>query len=96
MRGSLNDYYLGGWVDMNKLYYCAECKRVLTNSENCSYCSSNLVYELAVGAPVNVIGTKLKGKVLKVKDNTARLLIRDESNSKLIREYEGDKLRKVI
>lgn len=81
---------------MNKLYYCSECKRVTTNNENCSYCSSNLVYELAVGAPVSVIGTKLKGKVLKIKDNTVRLLIRDESNSKFIREYEGEKLRKVI
>lgn len=81
---------------MSKLYYCADCKRVVTSSENCSHCGSGLVYELAVGAPVNVIGTKLKGKVLKIKDNTVRLLIRDESNSKFVREYEGDKLRKVI
>ncbi|MCM0650544.1 hypothetical protein NBE98_19445 [Clostridium swellfunianum] len=81
---------------MDKLYYCGKCKRVLTSGENCSYCSSSLINELIVGAPVNVIGTKLKGKVLKIKENTARLLIRDESNSKFIREYEGDKLRKVI
>jgi hypothetical protein len=81
---------------MDKLYYCGECKRVVTNSENCSYCGSGFVKELSVGAPVNVIGTKLKGKVLKIKDNHVRLLMRDERNSKFIREYEGDKLRKVI
>jgi hypothetical protein len=84
------------WVGMNKLYYCSECKRVLSNGESCNYCNSNSVYELAVGAPCNVIGTKLKGKVLKIKDNTVRLLIRDEGNNKLIREYDGEKLRKVL
>lgn len=81
---------------MDKLYYCGECKRIIENSESCSYCNSSYVNELSVGAPVNVIGTKLKGKILKVKDNTARLLIRDEGNNKFIREYEGSKLRKVL
>jgi hypothetical protein len=81
---------------MNKLYYCGECKRVVTSSESCSYCSSSLINELSVGASVNIIGTKIKGKVLKVSGNTARLLIRDEGNNKLIKEYGGDKLRKVI
>lgn len=81
---------------MNKLYYCNECMRVVNSSDNCSYCSSNLIYELAVGSPVNVIGTKLKGKVLKIKDNTARLLIRDEGNNKFIREYTMDKIKKIL
>jgi hypothetical protein len=81
---------------MNKLYYCRECKRVLISGECCNYCNSNNVFELAVGTPCNVIGTKLKGKVLKIKDNSVRLLIRDEGNNKFIREYEGEKLRKVL
>lgn len=81
---------------MDKLYYCNECKRVISNGESCSYCNSSYIDELAVGAPVNVIGTKLKGKVLRIKNNTARLLIRDESNSKFIREYSGEKLRKIL
>jgi preprotein translocase subunit YajC len=81
---------------MNKLYYCNECRRVITSSENCNYCNSSYIDELAVGAPVNVIGTKLKGKVLKVKDNTVRILIKDEGNNKMIREYDGQKLRKVL
>lgn len=81
---------------MNKLYYCNECKRVVNSDESCSYCNGNLLYQLADGAPVNVIGTKLKGKVLKIKENTVRLLIKDEGNNTLIREYEGEKLRKVL
>jgi ATP sulfurylase len=83
---------------VNKLYYCGECKRVVTSSESCSYCScsSGLINELSVGASVNIIGTKIKGKVLKVSENTAKLLIRDEGNNKIIKEYSGDKLRKII
>lgn len=81
---------------MNKLYYCNECKRVVSSSEYCNYCKSNLIDELADGAPVNVIGTKLKGKVLKIKDSTVRLLITDEGNNRLIKEYEGEKLRKIL
>ncbi len=81
---------------MDKLYYCGECRRVVKSSESCSYCGGSFINELSVGAPVNVIGTKLKGKVLKIKENQVRLLMRDEGNSKFIREYEGDKLRKVI
>lgn len=81
---------------MDKLYYCNECKRVISTSESCSYCNGTLIKELVVGAPVNVIGSKVKGKVLKIKDNTVRLLIRDEGNNKFIREYSGEKLRKVL
>lgn len=81
---------------MNKLYYCNECKRVIDSSENCNYCKSNLIDELANGAPVNVIGTKLKGRVLKIKDNSVRLLIKDEGNNRLIKEYEGQQLRKIL
>lgn len=83
-------------MKMNKLYYCNECKRVVKSSENCNYCNGNLIDELVDGTPVNVIGTKLKGKVLKIKDNTVRLLIKDEGNNRLIREYEVEKLRKVL
>lgn len=81
---------------MNKLYYCNECKRVVNSYENCNYCNGNLVYELANGAPVNVIGTKLKGKVLKINANMVKLLIKDEGNNRLIKEYEAEKLRKVL
>lgn len=80
---------------MDKLYYCVDCKRVI-KEETCGYCKSEDVKELVVGAPVNVIGSKLKGNVLKIKDDNVRLLIRDESNNRFIREYEADKVRKVL
>lgn len=81
---------------MSKLYYCNECKRVISSGDSCNYCNSSEISELAVGSPVNVIGTKLKGKILKIKDNTVRLVMRDEGNNKFIREYNGEKLRKIL
>lgn len=81
---------------MRKLYYCEECKRVLDDDKKCSFCNSQSVKELNIGAPVNVVGSKLKGKILKICESNVRLLIRDESNNKFIKEYEHNKLRKVI
>jgi len=81
---------------MNKLYYCLECKRVIKSSEACDYCKSENVNELVVGAPVNVIGQKLKGKVLKIDNDIVRILVRDQSNNKLIKEFEPAKLNKVL
>jgi len=81
---------------MSKLYYCLECKRVIKNPETCDYCKSKEVNELVVGAPVNVIGQKLKGKVLKIDNDIVRLLVRDQSNNKLVKEFEPSKLNKVL
>lgn len=81
---------------MSKLYYCLECKRVIKNPEVCDYCKADTINELVVGAPVSVIGQKLKGKVLKIDNDLVRLLVRDESKNKLIKEFEPSKLKKVI
>lgn len=81
---------------MNKLYYCKECKRVVKNDSSCEYCNSDGIEELVVGAPVNVIGSKLKGKILKIMDGSAKLLIKTDSNDKYIRDYEAEKIRKVL
>lgn len=81
---------------MCKLYYCLDCKRISEKEESCSYCSSQNIKELTKNAPVNVIGSKLKGRVLKVEEGKARLLISDETNNRYIKEYEADKLRKVL
>lgn len=80
---------------MSKLYFCTDCKRVI-KEEVCNYCNSSETKELKVGSPVNVIGTKEKGRILKIMDNKARLLIRTESNDKVIREYDYNKLRKIL
>ena len=81
---------------MSKLYYCLDCKRIFRNAEVCDYCKSEEVNELVVGASVNVIGQKLKGKVLKINDDVVRILVRDQSNSKLVKEFEPSKLNKVL
>ncbi|WP_411683030.1 hypothetical protein [Clostridium thailandense] len=81
---------------MERLYYCSECKRVITNEDECTYCNSNDVKELMLKTPVNVIGTKTKGKVLKIKDGKVNLIIRDEANSKLVKEYDVTQLKKVL
>ncbi|TDT50807.1 hypothetical protein [Fonticella tunisiensis] len=81
---------------MSKLYYCTRCKRVVKSDLSCDFCKNETLKELVAGAPVNVIGSKLKGKVLKIKDGVVRLLIRDESNNKFIREYEAEKVRKIL
>lgn len=81
---------------MDKLYYCTDCKRVFGEASQCEYCSCSSIKELNVGVPVNVIGTKLKGKVLKIKAGKVKLLIKDENKDMYIKEFEAEKLRKVI
>lgn len=81
---------------MNKLYYCMDCKRVFNGEDACEYCSGNNVKELVKNSPVNIIGSKLKGKVLKVEQDKARILVRDENNNKYIKEYDAAVLRKVL
>lgn len=81
---------------MSKLYYCVDCKRLFKSSEKCEYCDGNFLKAITNGAPVNVIGTKQKGKVLKVDDSTVKLIVIDETNNKLIKEYKVEQLRKVL
>jgi hypothetical protein len=73
-----------------------KCKRVLDDDKKCSFCNNESVKELNIGAPVNIIGSKLKGKILKIDESKVRLLIKDESNNRYIKEYEHNKLRKVV
>jgi RNA polymerase subunit RPABC4/transcription elongation factor Spt4 len=81
---------------MDKLFYCIDCKRVIESDKECRYCKSENIGELAYGAPVSVIENKTKGKVLKIKNGEARLVIKTETGDKLIKEYSAEKLRKVL
>jgi len=81
---------------MSKLFYCLACKRVINNKENCEYCKSEETNELVLGAPVNVIGNKLKGKVFKISEGMVSIIVRDAANKKLVKEYEASKLKKVL
>jgi hypothetical protein len=81
---------------MNKLNYCADCKRIFREGEECAYCKSTNVKELTEKAPVNVIGTKLKGRVFKIDDNMVKILVVDENKNKALRDYNAEKLQKVL
>lgn len=81
---------------MEKLNFCLDCKRIFSPSQECSYCKSNNIKELGEKAPVNVIGSKLKGRVLKVSQGIARVIVIDEKKNSSIKEFEVSKIRKVL
>jgi len=81
---------------MEKLYYCSECKRIIKNEGKCAYCDSSDIKELMLKTSVNVIGTKTKGKVLKIKHGKVNLIVKDEGNNKIVKEYEVEQLKKVL
>lgn len=81
---------------MDKLYYCVSCKRIFDTNNECIYCKSHEIKELTKNSPVNVIGSKLKGKVLKTNVGTAKILFKGEKNTSSIKDYEADKIRKVL
>lgn len=81
---------------MSNLYYCLDCKRIFSDVDKCAYCSGENIKELATNAPVNVIGSKLKGKVLNIKGDMIRILIKGDGGSKMVKEYKSEQLRKVL
>lgn len=81
---------------MDRLYYCCECKRVINGEGTCNYCNSKEIKELVSRTSVNVIGTKIKGKIFNMKDGMVSLIVRDEANNKLLKEYTPEQLKKVL
>lgn len=81
---------------MNKLFYCLDCKRLMKGEEKCDYCGSMAVKELKKDSPVNIIGTKQKGRILKIEENDVSVLLITESKEKVIKNYRYEKLRKII
>ena len=81
---------------MDKLYYCLDCKRIFAASNGCNYCQSRSIKPLVKSAPVNVIGTKTKGNVLKTKGDLVQLLLVDEKNNRYIKEFQADHIKKVL
>ncbi|OPJ55398.1 hypothetical protein [Alkalithermobacter paradoxus] len=78
------------------LYYCMDCKRVFNNSSECTYCSCNNVKKLNQNAPVNVIGSKIKGRILKAKSDNVRLIYVDSHKNTIIKDFDVDKIRKIL
>jgi hypothetical protein len=81
---------------MDKLYYCLDCKSIFTASNECRYCASQSTKTLVKNAPVNILGTKTKGNVLKIKGDMVQLLLVDEKNNRYIKEFQAEKIRKVL
>lgn len=78
------------------LNYCTKCKRVICGEDKCNFCGSESLKELKEKAPVNIIGTKLKGRVLKIKEDKISVLVNTENNEKILKEYTFDKIKKIV
>lgn len=75
--------------------YCKQCRRVFREDGNCPYCESS-GKAMKKNSPVNVIGTKIKGNIFKVKEESISVIITLEDKTKVIKEYSIEKLRKII
>ncbi|MCT4606835.1 MAG: hypothetical protein N4A64_12180 [Marinisporobacter sp.] len=81
---------------MAKLYYCTKCRRIEKDPNKCGVCSSERIKLLKVGAPVNVIGTKQKGKVFKIKEDGVDLIIINQAKEKNIKGYKHEEIQKIV
>lgn len=81
---------------MSKYFYCKDCLNIVSNPQKCEKCEMDNLKELKVGAPVNVIGTKTKGKVFQMKKDIIKLIIITESKERVIKEYKPEQLKKLL
>ncbi|MCM1989911.1 hypothetical protein [Oceanirhabdus seepicola] len=81
---------------MAKYYYCLDCLRISSNEEKCEKCEKDNLKVLKVGTPVNVIGTKQKGKVFQMKDDVVKLIVITQAKEKVIKEFKPDQLKKLL
>lgn len=81
---------------MQILNYCLECQRIFSINDQCEFCGSHKIKSLKKSTSVNVIGTKIKGKLLNHKDGMVSLIINTENNEKIIRNFEIKELKKIL
>lgn len=81
---------------MNNLNYCVDCRRISYFDGTCSFCQSDDIKFIDKKAPVNVIGTKIKGRVMNERDGMVDILCVGVDNEKSIRQYEMESLRKIL
>lgn len=84
-----------GKEKMDKVYFCSTCKKIFTRGNSCTCQEENDIKEIKVGTPVNIIGTKLKGKVYRIKNETLEVLITSTKN-RTIKTYPLQEVRKVL
>ena len=81
---------------MNKLYYCLDCQRVFKSEVSCDFCQSTKIKELVRNAPINILGTKLKGKVFKIEQEMVKVKYNDEHKKVFIKDFEINKIKKIL
>ncbi|MGL4742169.1 MAG: hypothetical protein ACRC41_15440 [Sarcina sp.] len=75
---------------------CSSCARVFKLSEaQCPYCGNSKFILVKKDSPVNVLGTKLKGRIFKKFDENVLLIINTESNEKVLKEFKINQLKKI-
>ncbi|WP_053984432.1 hypothetical protein [Niameybacter massiliensis] len=79
---------------MKKVYFCNVCRKVF-HEENACTCEANDIKQVKLGTPVNVIGTKLKGKVYRIKNDVLELVI-TSSKDRYIKPCKLEDVRKII
>jgi hypothetical protein len=85
-----------GGFDMDKINYCLECRKIFISENLCTNCNSSNIKELAMKSPVNIIGTKTKGRFLGVKQGQAEILFTDESKNQSVKCFDISKIKKIL
>lgn len=80
---------------MNKIYFCNHCRKIFIGDKDCACEGENCIHEVKKGTPVNIIGTKTKGKVIRIKEGAVELLIKNRGN-KILRVCKVDEIRKIV
>lgn len=77
-------------------YYCLQCKRIFLETDKCKYCNCAVIKPVKINSPVNIIGSKLKGKVVKIKNVNLTVMICNEANERSLKDFKINELRKII
>lgn len=81
---------------MQNLDYCLECRRLFLESEKCEFCGSENIKPIKKSTSVNVIGSKVKGKILNCKDGVVNVIVITESKERVVKNYSVRELKKVL
>ena len=78
------------------LNYCLSCAQIFDDKEEfCPHCESIHFSVLKKNAPVNVIGSKVKGKFFKSVNENALLIVINADKEKILKEYPIKNLKKI-
>lgn len=81
---------------MQNLDYCLECRRLFLENEKCEFCGSENIKPIKKSTSVNVIGSKVKGKILNCKEGIVNVVVVTEAKERVVKDYQVKELRKVL